>query len=486
MEEVLKKFIQNREKHGHMEYDSRKIEKNGVFVALKGAVVDGHEYIERAISLGATAVIHSDPVEKISGIDYYQVDNLRANLGKIASEFYGYPQDKLKIVGITGTNGKTTVSYLVETILGSENLARIGTIEYKIGDEIIEAPNTTPESLDLIKFCLKAVEKNIEYLIMEVSSHALMLGRVNMLKLDVAAFTNLTPEHLDFHKTMEEYYEAKEKIFSLLKENGKSVINVDDTYGKEYYNSFKGISYGIDNGDLRGEYFGDKNSVKFSYNKKDRERSEVVRERNENVIGKKESIRKIKLMGRYNLYNILTALGIGIALGIDWETLMDRVEKMEGAPGRFELVDCGQDFLAVVDYAHTEDALENLLKTVEELGSHDIITIFGCGGDRDTGKRPKMAKVAENYSNTVIVTADNPRTESLDTIMKDIMTGFKYPEKVIVEYDRDEAIRKAVQKAKKNSIIVVAGKGHETYQIIGREKIHFDDREYLRKEIIGR
>lgn len=465
MEKVLKELMKNREKYGNMEYNSKKIQKNDIFVALKGAVTDGHKYIEGAIKQGAIAVLHSDSVEKIPGIDYYQVENLRENLGKIASEFYGYPQDKLKIVGITGTNGKTTVSYLVEKILGSEKTARIGTVEYKIGDEVIEAPNTTPESLDLVKFCLKAVEKGIEYLVMEISSHALILGRVNMLKLDTAAFTNLTPEHLDFHKTMDEYYKAKGKIFSLLKKSKKGVINFDDKYGKKYFNLFGGISYGIEEGELRGEYLENKSLVKISY-------------------GKNESIRKIKLLGRYNLYNILTAVGVGIALGIDWETLMERVEEMAGAPGRFELVDCGQDFIAIVDYAHTGDALENLLKTVKELGEHEIITVFGCGGDRDRLKRPQMAEIAEKYSNFVIVTADNPRTESLDTIMKDIIVGFKNSENILVEPERDIAIRKAVQRAKKNSIIVVAGKGHETYQILGNEKIHFDDREYLKKEII--
>ncbi|MGL4980721.1 MAG: UDP-N-acetylmuramoyl-L-alanyl-D-glutamate--2,6-diaminopimelate ligase [Fusobacteriaceae bacterium] len=467
MEKVLKELMKNRERYGHMEHDSRKIEKDGVFVALKGALADGHKYIDKALKLGARAIIHSDSVEKIEGIDYYQIENLRENLGMIASEFYGYPQDKLKIVGITGTNGKTTVSYLVETILGKKHIARIGTVEYKIGDEIIEAPNTTPESLDLVKFCSKAVNKGIKYLVMEVSSHALMLGRVSMLKLDVASFTNLTPEHLDFHKTMEEYYNAKKKIFSLLKEDGKSVINIDDSYGERYYTEFGGISYGIEKGDLKGEYCGEKTLVKFSY-------------------GENESVRKIKLLGRYNLYNILTAVGIGISLGVEWETIMDRVEKMIGAPGRFEIVDCGQKFLVVVDYAHTGDALENLLKTVKDLGNHKIITVFGCGGERDRKKRPEMAKIAEDYSDMVIVTSDNPRGENVDTIIQDIKIGFKNPEKVLVETDREIAIRKAVQNAEKNSIIVLAGKGHESYQVFGNEKIHFDDREYLRREIVLR
>lgn len=477
MEEILRELLKDRELYRDMEYDSRKIESGDLFVALKGAQADGHKFIEKAVVRGAIGVIHSDDVEKIPGIRYYKIENTRENLGRVASEFYGWPQKKLKVVGITGTNGKTTTSYLIEKILGSKKVARIGTVEYKIGDEIIEAPNTTPESLDLVKFCQKAVEKGITYLVMEVSSHALMLGRVSMLNFDAAAFTNLTPEHLDFHKSMEEYFQAKRKIFQLLKrEDGKitgvPVINVDDEYGRKYYDEYGGISFGIERGELRGKYLEDRTEVEFSYIPKDG--SEELR-----------TVRRIKLLGRYNLYNILTAVGTGLALGISWGTIMGKVEKMTGAPGRFETVDCGQDFTAIVDYAHTADALENLLKTVEELKYKKIITLFGCGGDRDRSKRPEMAAVAEKYSDIVIVTADNPRTESADEIIREILSGFKYVGKeIIVESDREKAIMKAVELAEKNSIIVIAGKGHETYQILGTEKYHFDDREYLRREII--
>lgn len=477
MEEILTKLLQERKLYREMEYDSRKIEKGDLFVALKGAQADGHKFIGKAVELGAKGILHSDDVEKIPGITYYKIDNLRENLGRIASEFYNWPQKRLKVIGITGTNGKTTTSYLVETILGSEKVARIGTVEYKIGTEIIEAPNTTPESLDLVKFCRKAVERDIEYLVMEVSSHALMLGRVSMLTFDVAAFTNLTPEHLDFHKSMEEYFLAKRKIFQMLKKEegevvGIPVINMDDSYGAQYHKEFGGISYGIDRGELRGKYLENRDEVEFSY----------VPEN-----GKEElrTVRKIKLLGRYNLYNILTAVGTGIALGINWGRIMERVEEMVGAPGRFETVDCGQEFTAIVDYAHTADALENLLKTVEDLKYKRVITLFGCGGDRDRGKRPEMAAVAEKYSDIVIVTADNPRTEDLDGIIPEILEGFKYMGKeIVVERDRERAIMKAVELARKGDIIAIAGKGHETYQILGTVKYHFDDREYLRREIV--
>ena len=237
-----------------MEYDSRKIKENDIFFALAGYTVDGHDFIGKAVESGAkTVFVSKKDIELIKNINYYYVENLEDHMGIIASNFYGYPQDKLKIIGITGTNGKTTISYLIEGLLGEERTARFGTIEYKIGDEIIPAPNTTPKSLDIVKMCKKAVEKGLEYLVMEISSHALCLSRVNMLKLDVAVFTNLTQEHLDFHKDMENYFEAKRRIFDLLKDKKNSVINIDDEYGKRYLEYTGGISYGLEAGNIKGE-----------------------------------------------------------------------------------------------------------------------------------------------------------------------------------------------------------------------------------------
>ncbi|WP_047395573.1 UDP-N-acetylmuramoyl-L-alanyl-D-glutamate--2,6-diaminopimelate ligase [Cetobacterium sp. ZOR0034] len=430
---------------GDLEYDSRKIKSGDIFVALKGALVDGHRYIDKALENGAAAVIVSEAVDLKGDISYFLVEDLRNKLGVIASNFYESPEKKLKIIGVTGTNGKTTTTYLIEQILGEESVARIGTVEYKIGDEIIEAPNTTPESLDIIKMSKKAVDKGLRYLVMEVSSHGLTSGRVDMLKFDVAVFTNLTPEHLDYHKDMDDYFEAKKILFDKLKDKGNGVINIDDSYGRKIYNEFGGISYS-----LNGEADLDNKTIKEM---------------------------KPTLLGKFNMYNVLAAIGVGKLLGIDSNLIKERVENIKGAPGRFEAVSVGQDFRVVVDYAHTGDALENILQGVVDLGEEGkIITVFGCGGDRDKTKRPVMAEVAERYSQLVIVTSDNPRTEKPEDIIEDIIKGFKN-KNYIIEIDRKEAIKKAVLKAEKDDIILIAGKGHETYQILGTTKIHFDDRE---------
>ncbi|MGL4989196.1 MAG: UDP-N-acetylmuramoyl-L-alanyl-D-glutamate--2,6-diaminopimelate ligase [Cetobacterium sp.] len=430
---------------GDIEYDSRKIKQGDIFVALKGSIVDGHKYINTALEKGASAIIVSENVETIGDASYFLVQNLREKLGKIASNFYNHPEKKLKIIGVTGTNGKTTTTYLIEQILGEEKVARIGTVEYKIGDEIIEAPNTTPESLDIIKMSKKAVDKGLEYLVMEVSSHGLTSGRVDMLDFDIAVFTNLTPEHLDYHKDMEDYFRAKKILFQKLKNKSNGIINIDDSYGKRIFEEFSGKSYSLEiSADLD-----------------------------------LEDIKKLKptLLGKFNMYNVLGAIGVARLLNIDEDLIKERVQKIKSAPGRFETVCAGQDFKVIVDYAHTGDALENILQGVVELGeSGKIITVFGCGGDRDKIKRPIMAKIAEKYSDIVIVTSDNPRTENSDDIISDIVKGFEN-KNYIVEIDRKEAIKKAVLKAEKNDIILIAGKGHETYQILGTTKIHFDDRE---------
>ncbi|MGL5123030.1 MAG: UDP-N-acetylmuramoyl-L-alanyl-D-glutamate--2,6-diaminopimelate ligase [Fusobacteriaceae bacterium] len=473
----------NKNKYKKIEYDSRLIEKGDIFVALTGKEFNGHDYIEKAIENGAKCVLHSQEIEKKEGIEYFLVKGLRKKLGEIASEFYDWPQKKLKIIGITGTNGKTTTTYLLEELL-NEPISRIGTIEYKIGDEIIEAPNTTPESLDIVKMCAKSVKKGVRYLIMEVSSHALVLGRVDMLEFDVVIFSNLTPEHLDFHSSMEKYFLAKRELFmKKKKKEGNFIINIDDIYGVKYFQEFKGISYGIGSGLLKAEYVDEnQNLVEFTYTS--------TEDKNE----EKKSQVKIALLGRYNLYNILSSIGAVLTLGYKWEEIMIKIPFLKGAPGRFEKIDCGQNFTAIVDYAHTEDALENLLKTVKGMGYKKIITVFGCGGDRDRVKRAEMAKVSEKYSDVIILTSDNPRKESIESIIKDSLEGFSKNllllnnkniiKKLIVEIDREEAIIKAVQLSEKDSIIVVAGKGHETYQIINKEKYHFDDREYLRREIL--
>lgn len=449
-----------------LEFDSRKIKQEDVFIALEGSIVDGHTFISKAIENGAKTILVEKDVEKVEGINYFLVEGLREKMGIIASNFYGYPQNQLKIVGVTGTNGKTTTTYILESILGEKNVARIGTVEYKIGDEIIPAPNTTPSSLEIIKICKKALEKNIKYLIMEVSSHGLDIGRVNMLRFEAGIFTNLTLDHLDYHKTMENYYLAKRKLFDLVKNKKNSIINIDDEYGKRYLEYTNGISYGIDQGDIQGEI------------------KQITREGQEVAIKifEKEYKVNLRLLGRYNLSNLLGAIGAVKTLGLSDEEIISKIPLIHGAPGRFEPVKIDRDFTVIVDYAHTGDALENILKSINEFKSNRVITVFGCGGDRDKTKRPIMGAIAEKYSDIVIVTSDNPRTEDPNEILKDIVVGLT-KENHIIEVHREKAIEKAISLAEKNDIILIAGKGHENYQVIGREKIHFDDKEEVIKAI---
>lgn len=478
MEEFLSgleyKVLQKGEediKYTGMEYDSRKIEAGNIFVALEGAVVDGHKFIKNAVENGAKAILVSKEVPLEFPVEYILVKDLRKNLGKIASEFYNYPQKKLKIIGITGTNGKTTSTYLLETILGEEKVARIGTVEYKIGDEVIEAQNTTPESLDIVKICKKAVDKGLEYLVMEVSSHALALGRVSMLEFDVASFTNLTLDHLDYHESMQNYFEAKRKLFTMLKVKENSVINIDDPYGEKLYKEFGGYSYSLKNesANLKGkilEFHSDGQLVELE------------------LLDRKYTV-KLAILGRYNLYNVLGVIGMALLLGKEADEVVSGLKELKGAPGRFELINCGQDYIVVVDYAHTGDALENILQSINELKKGRVITVFGCGGDRDPSKRPIMGKIAQRLSDIAILTSDNPRTEDPHKIIEDVLKGMD-GNNYLVEENRELAIVKAIEIAKTNDIILIAGKGHEAYQILGRKKIHFDDREIARREIVKR
>ncbi|MCI6152965.1 MAG: UDP-N-acetylmuramoyl-L-alanyl-D-glutamate--2,6-diaminopimelate ligase [Fusobacterium perfoetens] len=445
----------------NIEFDSRKIENGDIFIALEGAITDGHEFINKAIENGAKTILVEKEVPLVEGIGYFLVKDLRKKMGIIASNFYDYPQNKLKIVGVTGTNGKTTITYILESILGENKIARIGTVEYKIGEEVIPAPNTTPSSLEIIKICKKAIEKGIKYLVMEVSSHGLDIGRVDMLRFESGIFTNLTLDHLDYHKTMENYFLAKRKLFDLVKDKKNSIINIDDEYGKKYFQYTNGISYSTkEAADIQGKI------------------KRITREGQEVEIKIFDKVYNVnlKLLGRYNLYNLLGAIGAVKILGISDEEIIEKIDKIHGAPGRFQPVKTEADFTIIVDYAHTGDALENILKSINEFKTNRIITVFGCGGDRDKTKRPIMGRIAEKYSDIIVVTSDNPRTEEPNEIIKDIVIGLE-KDNHIIEINREKAIEKAVELAQKNDIILIAGKGHENYQIIGREKIHFDDRE---------
>lgn len=463
--EVLNKGLDY--KYNEIQYDSRKIIEGDIFVALAGISVDGHNYIEKAISLGAKLVIVSKDVPIIDEkITYIRVADTRQCLGFIASNFYGHPQNKLKIIGVTGTNGKTTSTYLIENLIG--RCSRIGTVEYKIGDEIIEAPNTTPESLDLVKMMKKTVDLGIEYFIMEVSSHALEMGRVEMLNFDAAIFTNLSQDHLDYHKDMETYFQAKRKLFLKLKKPQNGSYNIDDIHGKLLFEEFGGISYSIKDGILKGELLENKlHSTIVSLEYKGEKRVE-----------------EIKVLGLFNLYNVMGVMGALINLGFTFTELCDKLEKLKGVPGRFQGVEAGQEFMVVVDYAHTPDALTNILKSLVEIKKNRIITIFGAGGDRDKTKRPLMAAEASKFSDIVIATSDNPRTENPKDILDDVVKGFEgFDVKFESFIEREEAIKRGIELCQKDDILLIAGKGHETYQIIGKEKIHFDDKEMAIKYI---
>lgn len=456
-----------------IEYDSRKIQKNFIFIALDGANVDGHNFIDSAVENGATCIVVSKEVELKHNVSYVLVKNLRQKLGYIASNFFNWPQKKLTIIGVTGTNGKTSSTYMIEKLMGMDKkITRIGTIEYKVDNEVIEAVNTTPESLDLIKIFDKSLRKNVDYVIMEVSSHSLELGRVETLDFDYALFTNLTQDHLDYHKTMENYFLAKRKLFLKLKDKNNAVINIDDDYGKRIYselilNNDEVISYSLNKADLSGEFL-ESNKVRLAYKDKSYEVN-------------------YNLLGEFNLYNTLGAIGIVLKLGYTFEFILNKLIELKAAPGRFESVDCGQGYRVIVDYAHTPDALENVINVAKNIKNRGrVITLFGCGGDRDRTKRPIMAKISQDLSDISILTSDNPRTEDPEQIFLDIKKGFSDKKDYIFEPDREEAIKKAIKLAKKNDIILIIGKGHETYHIVGLKKYHFDDKEIARREIVRR
>ena len=464
-----------------IEFDSRKIKNNYVFIAMVGSAADGHDFIQMAIDNGAGMII----VEKEIYPEYYRnyrnvtfvfVKDVRKHLGIIASNYFDYPQNNLKIIGITGTNGKTTSSYILENIL--EMTARIGTTGNRILDKEFPTDNTTPESLELIKLINESVIKGVKYFIMEVSSHALEIGRVNGLCFDSAIFTNLSQDHLDFHGTMKNYFNAKRKIFSMMRDGRKGVINIDDEYGDKIYNEDreKYISVSIKNkdSDLYGEI------VEYT---NDGMKLEVIIYRNSKYI------LDVNLVGEYNLYNILGCIASCLSLGLKIEEILKKLSHMKPVPGRFETIRNNRNVRIVIDFAHTDDGLRNVGDTLRDITENRVITLFGAGGDRDNAKRPKMAKAAAEFSDFIILTSDNPRTENPEEILRQIEKGLKdinYPkEKYIIIKDREKAIKYAIENIiSSGDSLLVAGKGHETYQIIGKEKLHFDDKEVVKKYLI--
>lgn len=449
-----------------VQYDSRKISKGDLFICIEGFNVDGHNYVENAVKNGAVAIVCSKDLELNLECTVIKVEDTREALAIIASNFYGKPSKSMKLIGITGTNGKTTSTYMIKSILehAGYNVGLIGTIANYIGNEKVKAERTTPESLELHELFNKMKERNIDYCVMEVSSHSLSLNRVYGLNFSQGIFTNLTQDHLDFHKNFENYYEAKLKLFKSAK---SSIINIDDVYGKKMLQdipqSSEKVTYSAEEGDIAAS-----NIVNHS------------RGAEFDLHYKGENIHiELSIPGRYNVYNALCSAGACLGEGISLEKIKEGLEKVV-VPGRCEIAtkDYNLGFDVIIDYAHTPDGLENILKTAREFTKGRLISVFGCGGDRDKTKRPIMGKIGSDLSDIAVITSDNPRTEDPMLILQDIVYGIEKNNYIVVE-NRKEAIKKSMEVAKDGDVIVVAGKGHEDYQILKDRVIHFDEREVI-------
>ena len=457
-------------------YNSKKTQPDDVFICLTGEHVDGHEYAEEAVANGACLCI----VERVLNLDIPQivVANTQETIAQVSDLFYSSPSKKLNLIGVTGTNGKTTVTHLIQRLFEAENkkCALIGTLGNKMfsGDEYHDAKHTTPQAPELQELFYNIYEQSIPNVVMEVSSHALAQHRVDYTEFNGAVLTNLTQDHLDFHITMQNYFKAKAKLFEGLCSEDFAVINADDAYAAQFLQvispNVKVYTYGINMpADLRAQnILFDENGASFTCD----------------VQGKKYDV-KLVMNGMFSVYNVLAALSVAVAQGFDIENSIKVLESIKGVAGRFEVV--VNKPTVIVDYAHTPDGLENVLKAAREITPEGgkLICVFGCGGDRDATKRPKMGAIAETLADKVIVTSDNPRSEDPQQIITDILAGLKSVNNVVVEPDRELAIKEASKIANINDIVVVAGKGHEDYQILADKTIHFDDREKVREIFAG-
>ncbi len=454
-------------------YDSRRVQPGSLFFAIQGEKADGHEFIAQALSLGAVGIVseRSGPPEHAGR--WVRVEKVRRALATMSQAFYGHPDSRLQLVGITGTNGKTTTAFLLESIFRAAGIRAglFGTVEYRLGGRVLPALNTTPESLDLVSYFAELVNAGGQAAVMEVSSHALAQERVWGLRFSAAVFTNLTRDHLDFHKDFKHYFQSKRRLFEGLGAPPPelAVINLDDSWGLELLDvpNPRRITYGL-NSDAQVK-------VKHFTQSRSGLRATLVI-----PAGKLEI--ESSLVGRANLTNILAASAAALGVGISGEKIQEGVRNLAVVPGRFERIDEGQRFLVVVDYAHTDDALRNVLQTARELRPNRVIVVFGCGGDRDRTKRPLMGEVAGSLSDLTILTSDNPRTEDPIVIMNDALVGLQKTGKpYVAEVDRELAIRRALEEAGEGDVVVLAGKGHETYQVLRDRTIPFDDREVARQ-----
>ncbi|MDA3846363.1 MAG: UDP-N-acetylmuramoyl-L-alanyl-D-glutamate--2,6-diaminopimelate ligase [Vallitaleaceae bacterium] len=453
----------------HIAYHSKRVVEDSLFVCISGFKLDGHDYIDDAIASGATALIVEKPVKVPQNITVILVRNSRIALAKVSSSYYNQPSKQFTLVGVTGTNGKTSTVLLIDRILQAyhKKTGVIGTIENRIGQKVVPTENTTPESLDLQKLFSEMVEENVNAVVMEVSSHALKLHRVKYAKYDVGVFTNLTQDHLDFHETMDAYAKAKAKLFKRCK---FSIINIDDLYGGFMLSKAK-------------------SGKSMTYSIKDEKADLYAYDIELDITGTRFKIDyedfthyiSIETPGIFSVYNALAAIGASLSLDVPMDAIIRTLGHNSKIVGRYETIMGDSGVSAVVDYAHTPDGLLNILKTTNDIKARKVITVFGCGGDRDTSKRPQMGKIAGQWSDYAIITSDNPRTEDPEEIINQIEMGMqetKCPYERIV--DRAEAINKALSMAEPGDVVIIAGKGHENYQIIGHTKNHFDDKEVVR------
>jgi UDP-N-acetylmuramoyl-L-alanyl-D-glutamate--2,6-diaminopimelate ligase len=449
-------------------YDSRRVTPGNLFVAVRGTSFDGHSFIEQAVDKGAVAVVGERAAlsQRATAI---VVPDSRGALAQLAATFFGDPSRKLKMIGVTGTNGKSTTTFLIKHLLerASQSTGLIGTVQYEVGERRLPASRTTPESLDLQELLLQCVEAGCRNVVIEVSSHALSQGRANEIEFDIGVFTNLTRDHLDFHNGMKDYFLAKARLFESLrqsqKKDRKAIVNIDDPYGQQLVARFGRdlpiISYGMGaRADFRASDFKvDMNGTSYRLDANDK--SYLVR---------------LPLIGRFNIYNSLAALAAAHAVGLDVRNAVLAVAKAPQIPGRLEAVPAKRKFQVFVDYAHTDDALLNVVKTCRDLNPNRLILVFGCGGNRDRAKRPLMGAVADQYADYAFITSDNPRKEDPEAIVRDVETGFKHKnyEKIV---DRKLAITRAIAMAQPRDIVLIAGKGHEKYQEFSDHTVPFDD-----------
>lgn len=449
---------------------SRLVSPGSVFFAVPGVKENGSEYIDEAVRRGAAAIVVEGPVSVPTGVTIARVPDCRRAKALVAARFFGEPSHTIPVVGITGTNGKTTTAYMLRSIADYEDgpTSMFGTIQYAVGSRTIAAPNTTPDPIDLQRYLQQSVRLGARLAVMEVSSHALEQGRVDGVDFQAAVFTNLSPEHLDYHRTAEAYLEAKARLFERLSRASLAVVNADDPRSRDILAGTEArvVTFGLE-----------------------QEADVTARIRRVDIDGisfilstaRGETEVNTRLVGRHNLMNALAASAAAVAMGFSLESVRGGFQLLSGVPGRLESVDCGQDFRVLVDYSHTEDALRNAIGSLRALTRGRIITVFGCGGDRDKAKRPRMGEVVDAMSDYAVVTSDNPRSENPMEIIGEITSAMGHGAKRTVESDRHAAIDMAIRMARGGDIVLIAGKGHEDHQITGQGSVPFDDRAVARE-----